>query len=341
MKTILAHSLLAAAIAGCGLASAAETAYTTPVGYVSLGDTTPGQPAIKATTDVAISIPVIRPTEFAGTVASTTATTITVSGSPAWTTTNQWVPNTDTPYLVSVCSGTENGFIGLITGNTADTLTVLPVTLGNLSNVLASDKVKIYKAWTLASLFPSGTFSPGVRLFGFSGTTAGANIAPDLNYLWNGTNWTKSSIVSNNTILYPGESFFIRTIGTAVPSLIISGEVATSNSRTSIDKISANVAQDTRIAYISPVDEIIGTTGLSNSLVPGDRLFGFDNSASGTNKAPTENVLWNGTNWTISSVSVTSTYALKAGRGYYVRRIATAPVGTIDWKDEPSYIPSL
>lgn len=335
------YALLAAA-AACGLASAAETAYTTPVGYVALGDTTVGQPAIKAFTDVAVSVPLHRPTEYAGQVASTTSTTVTLSGTPAWTS-NQWAPGASTPYLVTVNSGAENGFTGLITGNTADTLTITPVTGGSLTNVVATDKVKIYKAWTLITLFPPGTFTSGVRVFGFSGTTSGINLAADLNYLWNATtgNWTRGTTISNDVIFYPGESFFIRTIGTQVASLTLSGEVPTSNSRTFVDKFTAGVGQDTRVGYISPVDELIGSSGLSAVLTSGDRLFGFNNNAAGINKAPVDNLLWNATtgNWTSGTTIVNGTYTLKPGMGYFVRRLANAPVGAGDWKDQPSYLP--
>jgi uncharacterized protein (TIGR02597 family) len=340
MKTYT-YSLLLAATAS-GMAFGAQTAYTIPVGYVTLGDDTPGQPAIKATTDVAVSISMVRSTEFAGGVASTTANTITVSGTPAWTTgPSQWVPSASTPYVVSVTSGAQNGFTGLITSNTSDTLTVTPVTAGSLAGVLAGDKVKIYKAWTLVSLFPSGTFTAGVRVFGFSGIAPGINLAADLNFLWNGTSWTKGGAPANDTIFYTGESFFIRTIATPVASLTISGEVPTANSRTYIDKISAGVAQDTRVGYVGPVDEIIGNSNLSATLSAGDRLFGFNNNVAGINKAATDNVLWTGTNWTIGGAPVTTTYALKGGKGYFVRRLAAVPVGATDWKDQQSYIPSL
>ena len=337
MKTYLPYSLILAAAAS-GMAFGAETAYTTPVGYVTLGDDTAGQPAIKASTDVAVSIPLIRSTDYAGAVSGTSNSTISLAGTPAWAT-NQWAPGAATPYLVAVNSGAENGFVGLITANSADTLTVTPVTGGSLTNVVAADTVKIYKAWTLISLFPSGTFPAGVRVFAFSGVFAGTNLAADLNFLWNGTNWTKSGVVSNDTIFYPGESFFIRTLATQVATLTLTGEIPTANSRTYIDKVTAGVAQDTRVGYVSPVDELIGSSGLSTNLTPGDRLFSFNNSAAGTNKAATDNVLWNGTNWTLSGVTVSATYALKGGKGYFVRRLANAPVGSGDWVDKQSYRP--
>jgi uncharacterized protein (TIGR02597 family) len=340
MKTYTYSLLLAAAASG--MAFGAQTAYTIPVGYVALGDDTVGQPAIKATTDVAVSIPLVRSTEFAGGVSATTSNTITVSGTPAWTTgPSQWAPSASTPYVVSVTSGAQSGFTGLITSNTVDTLTVTPVTAGSLAGVLAGDKVKIYKAWTLISLFPSGTFPAGVRVFGFSGIAPGINLPADLNFLWNGTSWTKSGSPANDTIFYPGESFFIRTITTQVASLTISGEVPTANSRTYIDKISAGVAQDSRLGYTGPVDELIGNSSLSATLTAGDRLLGFNNNAAGINKPATDNVLWNGTNWTIGGSPVSGSYALKGGKGYIVRRLASAPVGATDWKDQQTYIPSL
>ena len=311
--------------------------YTEPVGYVSVGDTTAGQSAIKATTDVAVSVPLHRASEYAGTVSATTATTITLSGTPGWTT-NQWAV-AGSPYLVTVTSGAEEGFTGLISSNTSSQLTVMPVTLGNLLNVTNTDTIKIHPAWTLITLFPSGTFPTGVRLLAFSGTAGGINLAPDLIYVWTGTKWTKSGVDSNNDILYTGESFIIRTLSTAVTTLTIAGEVPSSKSRAVINKITAGLGQDTRIAYVSPVDEIIGNSGLSSALTIGDRLLGFNNNAAGTNKAPTDILVWTGTKWTLSGVDVTSTYLIKAGQGYIVRRLASAAVGDTDWVDKPIYQP--
>ena len=69
MKTHITYSLLAAA-AACGMAFGAETAYTTPVGYVSLAVGSAGGNAVPANSDVAVSIPLDRTVEFSGTVAS-------------------------------------------------------------------------------------------------------------------------------------------------------------------------------------------------------------------------------------------------------------------------------
>ncbi|RYZ91426.1 MAG: TIGR02597 family protein [Proteobacteria bacterium] len=344
MKTYTYALLAAAAATGMALG---QTAYTTPVGYVALGDTTAGQPAVKANTDVAIGIPLNRPTEYAGAISGTTATTITLGGTPAFTA-NQWAPGAATPYLVSIKSGTEGGFIGLITANTADTLTVTAVTGGSLvaPNVAAGDKVQIYKAWTLSSFLPVGSVPNGTRLLAYFGTTAGVNLAPNATYQYSTstTNWTNGPTVSNNVILYPGESYVLRSpSAAAITSLSVAGEVPVANSRVYIDKLNPTLGQDTRIAYIGAGEEIIGNSGLvaALGLVTGDRLLAFNNSSAGLNKAPNETLQWNGTNWVNGPTTVTTTYTLKAGRGYVFRRAATAPVGSLDWKDTPTYVPTL
>jgi uncharacterized protein (TIGR02597 family) len=344
MKTKL-YSLIAAT-AVCGLASAAETAYTTPVGYVTLGDTTVGQPAIKANTDVSVSVPLHRSTEYAGEVASTTASTITVSGTPAWTV-DQWAPGAASPYLVSVNSGTENGFSGLITSNTADTLTVTAITGGDLTNVVATDTIQIYKAWTLITLFPAGSVTPGVRVLAYSGTAVGINLAPNLAYVWTGNVWQQVTGapggVQDDAIIHTGESFVIRTIGDEVASLTATGEVPTFDSRTDIGKLAVGVAQDTRLSYVSPVSEVIGVSGLITSgATPGDRVLAFDNNAAGINKAPSIVLVWTGTIWQgLAGVAgdQTNTFTFDGGQGYVFRRLAAAPVGVVDWQDEQSYNP--
>lgn len=346
MKTYTYSLLLAAAATGMAFG---QTAYTTPVGYVALGDTTVGQPAVKANTDVAISLPLNRPTEYAGAVSATTSTTITLAGTPAFTA-NQWAPGAATPYLVTIKSGTENGFIGLITSNTVDTLTVTAVTAGSLvaPNVAAGDTVQISKAWTLSAFLPVGSVPNGTRLLVYNGTSSGVNLAPNTTYSYNSTttNWTVGPTISNNVILYPGESYVLRSpAALSIATLVVSGEVPIGNSRTFIDKITAGVGQDTRLSYFGAGEEIIGDSGLGASLglVSGDRLLAFNNSAAGLNKSPNETLTYTaGTNtWAIGPNNVTSTYTLKAGRGYVIRRAAAAPVGSLDWKDTQTYVPSL
>jgi uncharacterized protein (TIGR02597 family) len=328
MKT-LSLSIFAAA-AACGFASA-QTAFTTPVGYVSLGNTT-GVNAVPANTDVAVSVPLLREAEFTGVISSTTANTITLAGTP-WVD-GQWA-SPGTPYLVTITSGAENGFTALVTANNTSTLTVSPVTSGNLAS--ATGSIQIHKAWTLISLLPSGTVPTGTRVLAYSGTVVGENLAANLVYVWTGTQWTQlvgGSGLANSTILYPGEAFIVRAAASPVPKLVIAGTVPVSNSRLDIVKLAAP-NQDNRVAFISPVDEVIGQSGLG--------LLAFNNETTGINKAANEVLVWTGSAWTgLVGVSgnQTNTYTLKAGRGYVYRRVASAPsASVVDWNNQPSFLP--
>ena len=64
------YSILAAALA-CGMAQGAATAYTTPVGYVSL--------TIPASADSTVGQPLHRPTAFAGISTGITDDTVSVA----------------------------------------------------------------------------------------------------------------------------------------------------------------------------------------------------------------------------------------------------------------------
>ena len=64
MNKFISYSILAATAAS-GMAFG-QTAYTTPVGYVSLGNAG----AVPAHTDMSVAIPLQRPAEWSGTVSS-------------------------------------------------------------------------------------------------------------------------------------------------------------------------------------------------------------------------------------------------------------------------------
>ena len=334
MKTYIPYSLLAA-LAACGMASGASTAYTTPVGYVSLGDTA-GANAVAANTDSMISVPLARPAEYAGTVASVGANTLTVSGTPSWTT-NQF---TSVPYCLVVKSGAQKGLFAVITANTVDTLT-LTVTTGVLSGVVAADQVVIAKCWTLGSFLPIAGIPTGTTLLAYNGTTPGINLAANLIYTKGPSNWIQTfggSGDATNHILYPGESFILRTGANPVPSLVISGEVPTWNSRTSINKLTATgTGQDNRISYFSPVGEALSLSSIPAST--GDALLIFNNVAIGKNKAASAIITKGPTSWvgTFGLSGNQDAYQLIGGVGYVYRRAASAPAGSLDWNDAQGY----
>jgi len=330
-------STLLAALLAVG---AAHAAATDPVGYVSLGDTTVGQPAVKANTDVTVAIPLDKPAAFAGTVASVAGNVITISGTPALGT------FTGTPpYIAKLESGAKGGLNGLITANTANTVTIAVPPGDSLTGVLAGDAITIRPAWTvkgaLGSAVPAGT-----QLLGFSGVTPGINLAADIVFEWDGANWidTNSFDPADNAVLYTGESFVVRNpTGTPISSLVISGEVPTSNSRVIISKFNPGVGQDNRVAFVSPVGEVIGSSGLSGISAAGDQILIFNNNSAGINKASSNVIEYDGSAWidTNSFDDVTTTFQLVGGNGYVLRRVGAAPVGDTFWSNQPDYVTNL
>ncbi len=336
MKPIIPSTLLAALLA----VGAAHAAATDPVGYVSLGDTTAGQPAIKPNTDVAVAIPLDKPAAFAGTVASVAGNVITISGTPALGS------FTATPNIAKLESGAKTGLNGLITANTANTVTITVPTGDSLTGVIAGDAISLRPAWTVVGTFGT-TLPAGTQILGFSGNTPGINLASDLVYEFDGSNWVDAIFgdTVDNNVFYTGESFVIRNnAATPIASLVVSGEVPTTNSRVIVSRFAgAPNGQDNRVAYVSPVNETIGDSHLGAISTPGDQILAFNNNAAGINKSSSTIVEWDGADWVdaIFGDTVTNTFNLVGGQGYVLRRAAAAPVGDTIWADQPSYVGSL
>jgi uncharacterized protein (TIGR02597 family) len=338
MKTHIPYSLILAA-AVSGMASGAETAYTTPVGYVSLGDTTVGQPALKANTDSYITLPLYRASEYTGTVGGVAGNVVTLSGTPGFTV-NQYVSST-TPYEILVEGGPSSGLIGIISANTINSVTVTLQPGESLASVVAANKITIRKAWTLQSIFAGNTIPVGAQV-NLYGNLSGVNTPADAIYEFDGTDWfnTDSFDSANNVVVYSGEGIRLRSPATApIAKLVISGEVGMAQARILLDKLVAPKAQDNLIGYVSPVDQKLNATGLGTTT--GDQIIAWNNATAGINKAPTTILEFDGVDWfdTDSFETVTATYSLKAGQGYKYRRTQASPVGTVAITSTPSYVP--
>ncbi|RYD38684.1 MAG: TIGR02597 family protein [Verrucomicrobiaceae bacterium] len=336
MKSILSYSLLAAAMAA-GVATAQPTTATTkPVGYVSLGNSG----SVPANTDVSISIPINRDTEFAGTVTSISGTSITVTGTPNWAT-NQF---TSVPYLVTIGGGAEEGLTAVVNANGSNTLQVVVVT-GNLANVTSGTALSVRKAWTISALLPTGVIPNGTQLLAYDGETAGINLAPTQIYTMTPSGWFLTlggSGASPNAILYPGESFVLRTAATAITNLVVSGEVPVTKHRVALTKLSpSGTGQDVRASYLTPVDEAVGVAGFP--AVNGDQILIYDNASSGRNKAPTVILTKTPTGWfgTLGLSGNQDAYVIPGGKGFVYRFSAANAPTTKDWSDVQTYAPSL
>ncbi|MFD2257817.1 TIGR02597 family protein [Luteolibacter algae] len=343
MKNLIPF-IAAAALAAPGI-SHAETAYSKPSGYVTLGnpDSNAAIPDITANTDATVSIPLERAPEYSGKISSVSGSNLVLdtnvlpvsglAGDPA------------TPYQFKITSGSQEGLIGLISANTANSVNLGSIIVGDLSGVSANDTFVISKAWTLGTFFPS-TLPAGTNVLAYSGTVAGSNLASDLAFVWSGTSWFQISGADNglendsNTILFPGESFIVRSGGAPIDGFVVTGNVPLTKSRALITKINSN-AQDNRISITSPVDEPIENL---RGMLPGDNLLTFDNSTSGINKSASEVLVWSGTAWFgVAGVSgdQTGLYKLKSGQGYVLRRSAGAPIGDGEISIEQNYLDDL
>ncbi len=335
MKTYIPYSLLLAA-ASCGMAFGAATAYTTPVGYVSLGNAG----SVPANTDVYVSIPLERPAEYGGSVSSVSGNTVTLSGSPGFTV-NQFASGV--PYIVEIGSGAKSGLVALVVSNDAGTVTVAPQPGLSLSGILSGDLLRIRKAWTVSTFLSSTTIPVGTQLLANSGTVPGIVVAPDLIFEYDGANWVDTNTFdsADNVVLYPGEGFVLRTTGSAISSLSVSGEVPSSNHLTVISNFSPGVGQDSSIGYIGAVGEKIGVSGLGYT--GGDQLLVWDNTTTGIIKAPVTVLEFDGSVWVDTNTfdDVSTTFELTSGQSYVFRRSPSASGADVVWSDQQTYIPSL
>lgn len=327
MKQIASSALFWALLGLVGTAAAAT---------VSLGDTTSGQPAIKAHTDVAVAIPLDNPASYAGTVASISGSQLTLSGTPGFTG-GQFVTS---PFIVKFENGARSGLQGLITSNGANTLTISIPAGDNLSGASGSS-ITIRPAWTLSRLM--GTSMPaGTQVIGFSGNVPGINLSPDLAYEFDGTNWWDliTFDTADAAVLYTGKGFIVRnTTSTPINSFVVSGEVPTSASRVVLSKKLSARSQDNWISYVSAVDEPIGSSGLGAIANIGDEVLAFDNSLPGYNKSASSIAMWDGQHWIDSATfeNVSQTFMLNGARAYVIRRDASAPIGNTIWSHVPAY----
>ncbi len=340
MKPIIPFALLGALFA----VGAASAATTDPVGYVSLGDTV-ALNAVPANSDSRISIPLLKATAFAGTVApaGVTGNVVTVTGAA-------FTPSQYVGHYLQVTSGPNEGQIALVTANDATTLTVQPQSDDSITGLAAGHSISLSPAWTLDTFL--GPQPVGTQLLAFSGAAGGINIAPDITYEYGtafGTfptdRWFNATFFTEagTDILYPGEGFVLRTGATAIADIVVTGQVSTAKSRNII--LGGAGQQDTALSYISPVDEVV-----VNANIPAatdDQILLFDPTSTGQNKAPTttyqygtafgtfpSNVWYNATFFT-----ALTTEALPAGQSFVYRTAAAA--ADVVWSDEQVYYSSL
>ena len=330
--------LSALAIAGLAVANAQET--TTPVGYVSLGNTGGGD-AVPANTDQRIAIPMLNATEFTGVIdtGGVNPDNLTIAGA-------SFTVNEYAGYYCQITSGTNDGQFLLVTANTSDTLTVQELPGDSQTGIAVGDSISLSQAWTVSSLL--GDRPVGTRLFAFSGTSTGINIAANITYeygnpfsIFPSDRWYNTGDLTDatNAILFPGEGLIIRTGATPLAELVISGSVPLETNRTII--FGHTGQQDSPIAFFSPVDEPILSANLPSAV--GDRILLFNPSATGINKAPSTTYefgnpfsIFASDRWyNTGTLTEVTTEVLPAGSSF-VYRTGSASADTA-WTDDATY----
>ncbi len=344
-STIFAASLLA------GTSFAQTTATSDPVGFVNV--------TVPANSDAVLAVPMNRTAAFKGVIQSinqtTSPVTITVAGtSPAWGA-NQFVFNgpldagTDqlNTYAVQLASGAKEGMIGKVTANGGNTVTIQLDAADDFTGITTEvangtgngDHIDIMPFWTPGSLL--GTTLPAATEFlGFEGVGAGVNKAATKVYGATGSSWEDgdtSDDVTHSPLQF-GYAFVLRNNGGTLLSLSFVGSVPMSASRIRISTLGSSIDQDQRFGFMSPIPEPIISLGIP--AVAGDIIFGFNNAATGKNKAASITYAYDGTQWVNDETGdpLTAADTLQPGFGYLFRKFRTISPTSVVWQRAPSYL---
>ncbi|MEO7099320.1 MAG: hypothetical protein ABI162_08155 [Luteolibacter sp.] len=274
MKTYIPYSLLAA-LAACGMASGASTAYTTPVGYVT--------ESILASQYNVVGLTLQSPVARAGTIDVVSGTVLTDNGASFGT----LAAGT---YVLEINSGALVGAIQEITTFSGDTIT----TPQDLSATLV--------AGTTYSLRPAATFNSVFGAANSAGLLAGSATTADIIWVPSGSGFSKyyytnaappfvtagwkntstgNTDQGNAPIVYTDGIMIQRRAATNL-SLVISGEVKVTKTMLTVDQ------SYTYVGGVYPAGSTLGNSGLKDfvlkgSITTGDVLW-VPNGTGGSNK---------------------------------------------------------
>ncbi len=318
------------------LTSVAQTVTTVPVGAVTV-TIAAGTGTVKNATIV--SFPLINSTVVNGTgtgvIASITSNTITCT-SAGWT--SSALAQSATPYLVKITTGSAAGRTFIISGNTADTLTIntsdgvsaTPVDLSSLGIATGSggDTFKIENADTILSIFGAGDSLGAAGPLGGSNPnlvdTIQLNIANSYQtYYYDTTqsSWVNvaSEALSNNVIIRPDAAVIYNRIQNTAFTILVTGLVPDIPRRSIVRS-----GQVTILSTYWPLNTTLAGLALQN-------LSGWV-AASDPNIADTvqlrmgsswKTCYYDGSNWIdLASEAVANGFTVGAGSGLTIRKRA-------------------
>lgn len=270
-----------------------------------------------------------------------------------------------TSHYLRFTSGTLDGNIYQISSNSATTVTI-DLNGDSASDIADTNSFKIYKFWTLGSLFPQATQKTLVESTGnltferqslvlLPATNAsGTKLAPNRSYFIKSSGWVDTHDLStaDDTILWPNSYLIIRHPSSVSSSTVYySVGAVDENSQTVIPLSTITTGpQENFIAIPRPVDVKLTDLDLtdSNAFVasagnlPADRrdeLFVYDNAVTAHNRSnPSASFFHNGTQWiNASDLSIADNVLIESSTGLMVKKYQTNDGATSFWKNTPKY----
>ena len=307
MKTYIPYSLILAA-ASCGMALGQTTAYTTPVGYVTVN--------VPAASDTTLAPSLSLPSSFVGVSTGISGNQITVAATGAANGAFiNALPDVNSKTYVLVTSGPLAGLRYPVTGNTGTTITVNGgATTLAAQGFVTGNGISVVPYWTLNTLFPSGLgvgastdlVNPTSFVFFSNQSGIGINRAPSvvyfyfsgdaINYPEYPAGWYNNDNLDgglqNTVALDPSVLMTLRN--SPATSVTVSGQVP--NVALATTFITSNTTpNDEYLGVPYPVDTSLPESGLQAAIAaspdlvnPTDFVFVYADNATGINKAPSK-----------------------------------------------------
>lgn len=326
-------------LSGCALfasSSVAQTVVTDPVGFTTS--------SCLSSSDTLLSLPFTRPPSFVGAISTASGSTISVSGSPGWTT-NQFVyvqgsqPN---HYYALIGPATttnpKEGHFFTITANTGSALTV-DISADDLTGIPVNAQVTIIPYWTPATVFPAAnagisftatttplTYKTLLRVPNYGAT--GINLPYLAEYYFYSGAWQRISPagVGDDDPLIPDGNFVVRTSNGA-PTLPLTNLGAVLLKKTSTALLTAaSPGQDNPAGLIRPVNVALNATGLASAFGASDQLLVYDNTQTALDKTPSA-IYTHDTRWRLAgdaTLADRGNDVIPQGAGFIVRKIGGA-----------------
>jgi len=329
MKTTY-YSILAAA--ACGMAFG-ETAYTTPVGYITHTINTVGGDADALTL---IGPALIQPNVF------TSASSASPAGLNVVSFTVGVPTNLDATYVLEITSGVNEGWWSTVTSSTATTITTndaFPANSGAATNVSVRkhNTVQSFFGENTAGLIPSdGISGDEIQILNPDQTLTPISYFP-ADVTGGDADWydLATSAVANDMVIYPGTGVFVKTKRNSNLTFVSTGEVKITDTQVDIYP-GLNVIAQTAAAGAS-----LNATGLNTALIPlnaaGDNLNADELQYLNADQTLTPHVaadpaLLSTQGYTMINIATSEesgSQSLASGTGAFVKRIPSEAASTI------------